>query len=353
MDKILARDMHRVVPCPGSFRLSIDCPKDTRMERESDKSVLAHWLMNQCILLNRLPESYLGTMQTIDLEMIEHVNGYLNHVRSLFLNLAFATCVENKLVTNEFEGTPDYLTYNSVNKTVKIVIFEYDFTIVYPFENWNLISYFWLWKSQNPHVPVTDVEFSIYQPRPQYLDNPVKEWKITASSLESDYFPKIVETLILVNSPNASVKTGFHCRHCSAMLYCQTNLEACTNVVDIASTPCANNPNNSELGKQFRMFQYAQDLLKMRIIVLQTIVESKIKKGEFIPGYAMMPSNQRRVWIGDKRDIFKLGVPCKESEPLSPRQAELVGMSKDIVDANTKMISKIKLTRVGYDKHQS
>lgn len=355
MSDVSASMMSRLVPCPGSFKLSLDMPDVQVSNQEAEKGTTAHWLAAKCMKLNMRPHFWLEKNpvndQIVDIEMIEHVNEYINYIKSSYKGMLLDLTIERKLVTDDFEGTSDYLSYNQVDKKVTIVDLKYGYGIVEVFENWQLISYFWLWWMNNKNLPVDFVDFIIYQPRPYHPDGTIRKWTVHVDSLKVDYFPRITETLVEIHMSGAmTAAAGIHCLYCPAMLYCQANLETCLNMVTVTSIPCVNEPDNWMLGKQLEMFQYAQEILKQRITILQTIAESRLKQGQVIPGYGMVQSSGHRSWKISDEKAKSLGIPYEKPKIVSPRQAEIAGVSKSVIAKNVVTKTKMKFVKVNVEQ---
>lgn len=342
--------MNRLVPCPGSLKLCSEFPEEPGDNQDADKGSTAHWVAADCMTSHRRPEFWLDKTpvnnQVVDVEMVEHVSNYKSMLLSLFESGIQSNCVEKRLEIEGFGGTPDYLFHDHTVRKVTVVDLKYGFGIVDVFENWQLISYLWLWWMNNRDLPVIDVEFVIYQPRPYHPDGAVRKWSVTLDNLVMNYFPRIVETLTNVRMSDALTTVGFHCRYCSAMLHCRVNLETCLNIIDVTGVNSAGILDNQTLGRQLAMFEYAQEILKQRVNVLKTVAESRLSSGENIPDYAMVPSGAHRSWKMSDKMAKILGVPHEKPKLMTPRQAELTGFPKSLVESNTVTKSKMKLTKV-------
>lgn len=341
--------MNRLVPCHGSFKLCTDFPETQVGNSDADKGTTAHWLAAKCMKLNMKPHFWLGKNpvndQIVDIEMIEHVSGYIDYIES-FKGISLIPTIETKLTVDGFEGTPDFLKYDVANKKVTILDLKYGFSVVEVFENWQLISYFWLWWMNNKKSLVDHVDFIIYQPRPYHPNGSLRKWSIDVDSLIDDYFFLIDETLVKIYAPKAITSAGIHCLYCSAMLYCRANLETCLNFITVTGFPNVDEPDNWMLGKQLEMFQYAQEILKQRVTILETIAETRLKQGEVIPGYGMVSSGGHRSWKISDEKAKSLGIPYEKPKIVSPRQAELAGVSKSLVKANVITKTKMKFVKV-------
>lgn len=346
--------MSRLVHCPASFRMCSTFTRKLKHNQEVDKSTTAHWLAAESIKLNLHPYFWLGKNpindQIVDTEMVGHVEGYTQYIVSNINHAEFVQVVKVKFEVNELAATVDFIHYNREDKKLTIVDLRYGFSIVDVFENWELISYFWLWWVKNPHLAVTSVDFIIYQPRPYHPDGPIRKWSVLVLDLIRDYVPKINETLRMIYRPQAKALAGLHCHYCPVMLYCKTNLETCLKIINVAMTPSVNKPTNWILSKQLDMFQYAQNILKQRVETLKTIAEVRIGKGEIIPGYGMMQSKGARVWKISYKKSIVIGIPYEKPKHMSPRQAELSGFSKALVTANTVSKSRMKFSKVNVEQ---
>ena len=340
--------MSRLIPCPGSFKMCFDYPDKCGDNEYSKEGILAHWVAADCLKNDQPPSKWLGQTPTndqmVDSDMVRYINGYIEYIKTIIpVELDFN--LEAKLETSEFSGTPDILKYDSASN-LTIVDLKYGFKIVNVYKNWQLIFYAWLWWKVYGRPRVENVKFIIYQPRPMHPDNAVKEWRIPFSKLEDIYFPKIEETLKNIYLPNALTTSGNHCHYCSAMLYCRTNLETCLNIVNSTGVVCADEIDNWTLGKQLEMFEYALGILKQRVSVLKTVGEVITKGGGVVPGYGMVERRGNRSWKISDRKAKIFGIPYKKAELVSPREAELSGIPKSLVDLNVTRKSTMKFSRL-------
>lgn len=343
--------MDRLVHCPGSWRLGLGISKEEIDNPEVNKGITAHWLAATILRgFNRISDLE-GTSpindQVIDAEMIGHVYMYVNYIKSYCKHGEIERKLDNKMLT----ATPNCLEYDKSKKKITIIELKYGFSFVDVFENWQLLSYFFSWFLNNVDSPVEAVEFVIIQPRSYHPDGGVRKWNIPVDRLLMKYYSTFVATLTNIHLKDTQTSSGVHCRYCPVLLSCRTNLEACLNVINVTGTQRIYEieSDNWTLSKHLEMFQNAQEILKQRVNVLQVMCESKLKKGEVIPGFKMLSSSGKRVWdIGSKK-ANEIGIPYEEPKRMSPRQAELAGYSREFIDDNTIMVPKLKLTRVNIE----
>lgn len=338
--------MNRIVRCPGSFKLCNDFPNEIDRDNSfADEGTTAHWIANDCLINNRQVDSWLGKRpvnnEIVDDEMVDNIENYLFYLELLSPQGGNS---EVRLKIDGFSGTPDYFVYDSYTKKLTIVDLKYGFKLVDVFQNWQLISYAYLWWINNSEVSIS-AEFHIYQPRGYHPDGVSRVQRVDNLELMA-YFSKLSDTFKIIHRLNAPTKAGIHCLYCSAMLNCTTNMEVCENIYRVSVSPCGVELSNSSIGNQLEIFEHTLEIIKQRVSVLKTVGQERVKRGGIIPQYGMMNTKGKRSWNIDNRKAKAIGIPFKKPELVSPRQAELAGVPKSLVDLNSVKKSGFKFVKV-------
>lgn len=341
--------MGRLVHCPGSFKLCSDYPEKSGNNQIANEGSTAHWLAAFCHTNDSDTEKQIGSAPVvedciIDVEMADNIEWYIGHLWSI--SGTGEGDLEVRLGIDGFSGTPDYIFYNHLNRKLTVVDLKYGFKSVEVHQNWQLISYAYLWCLNNIDLVVENVEFNIYQPRAYHHDGISRTWTIPFGELENYYFFKLKETLEYIHLPGSPTKSGSHCHYCSAMLNCKTNFDTCLNIVNISEAPCVGEIDNYGIGKQLELFEHAQMILRQRISVLKSVGEVRVKKGGVVPGYGIVGTRGNRKWNISKQKAKAFGIPFKEPELISPSEAEMVGVPKSLVSLNVQRKSGMKFAKV-------
>jgi len=345
--------MPRIVHCPGSVNLcrqfnelSTEISGDTR-----EQGILAHWLWQQKLtqgidLWQFLNQSPIND-QVVDREMIVHVSNYCGIVMKIGRGQ-----IEQKyeIVEGEFigfGGTPDFIFYNQESNMLTILDLKYGFIPVAALKNWQLLSYAWLFHNAFPELPINSIKLGIYQPRIQTKDGIYKIWEFPFQEV---YFQKIQESLRSCQSTISVTRAGEHCHYCPAMLQCDTNLRTCLKIVNLGNIQHGEEPTGEQLSAQLKLFRFASAILKKRLQVIESVTQVRLRKGESVPGYRLDFSNGKRYMdITDSR-AERIGWPKQPAKFMSPRQAEINGFPKNLIDKNTNLKMSTKLTEIDIDQ---
>lgn len=347
--------MPKIVNCPGSVNLCRQFPRLTEDDGEKARQgILAHWLSQQKLshginlwqFLDKTPVND----QIVDREMIVHVLDYCKIVKTIG-----AGYVEQRfeIVNGEFAGfggTPDFIFYDWFLCILVILDLKYGFIPVTAFRNWQLLSYAWLFHETFPELPIKFVKMGIYQPRNLTKEGVYKTWQVPFLEMESEYFPKIKQSLTDCQSSTSITRVGDHCHYCSAMLQCDSNLQTCLRIVNLGDMQYGQEPTGEQLGNQLKLFRFASKILKKRLQIVESISEHRLKIGEQLPGYCLKSvRGSRHISISDSR-AERIGWPKEPAKLMSPRQAEINGFPQGLIDKFTKTKTSVKLTEFDIQK---
>lgn len=340
--------MPRIVNCSGSVNL---CKKFPGL-REDDaevarKGTLAHWLAEKKLSEGFSPYQFHDQHpindQIVDHEMIVHVLNYCEIAKRTGIGQ-----VEQRyeIVSGEFSGfggTPDFIFYDTVLHILVTIDLKYGFIPVSPIKNWQLLSYVWLFHRTFPTLPIKSVSLEIYQPRAFTKEGIHKIWKVSFSEVTERYFPQIEDSLRSCQSEYSTTRAGDHCHYCPPMLQCDTNLQTCLKIVNLGNVQHGQEPTGEQLSSQLKLFRFANDILKKRLQIIESIVEHRLNSGESIPGYCLELSNgNRQIDVSDSR-LKRAGWPKQPGKFMTPRQAEINGFPEGLIDKFSKTKKSIKL----------
>lgn len=348
--------MPRIVNCPGSVNICKRFPQlSTDIGEESKKGILAYWLFEQISLHKIDPWKYLNKTpindQIIDSEMINHINNFYKIIK-----IFGAGKIKQRLEILKgefigFGGTPCFIFYNKSLCKLIIIDLKYGFLPVSVFENWQLLSYGWIFCKTNPDLLIKSIEFGIYQPRMPTKDGIYKIWKISFSDIQKyEYFSKIQKTLRFYQSEYSIIRTGYHCHNCHAILQCDNNLQTCLKIVNLGSMQYGEEPTGEQLSSQLKLFQFAMKILKKRLQVIESVTQVRLESGKSVPGYHLEVSKGNRYWDVSPKRAKRIGIPEQISKLMTPRQAELEGFPANLIDKYTKIKTSFKLAETDIDQ---
>lgn len=363
-------EMNRIVNCPGSVQLCKEFPKQLNNCNQSvNQSALVHWLIEQKIVNGLDFWRFLGKSpindQIVDREMIGHVSDYYKLIEKIVSeeidlgDFAGSGGVPDSKISQRYKietgnfagfgGAPDFLHYNERTEELTIINLKYGFLPVTPYNNYQLLTYAWLFHKIHDNILIQSVVLGIYQPRIPNKQGIYKVWKLSLEDIISYYVPNIERALRDSQLKTSITRPGDHCHYCDAMLQCNSNLETCLRIVNLGGVQHGANPTNQQLGSQLKLFKFASKTLTQRLKIVEAAVEYKLEKGEPVEGYHLKSYNGNRYWdISDERARL-VGIPTT-SKLMNPRQAEQSGFPQVLVDKYAKPTRMVRLTEINIDQ---
>ena len=341
---------HVWMNCPGSVKMLEFFPEGEESEA-SRMGTLAHELAAKMIDAQARASDH--TPETDDEEMIEAAEMYADHVRKLTLETnvfgGFFFGLEKPVtmynIHPEMYGTPDFFVVDTKNKVMHIVDFKYGRVPVEVFENFQLISYAaGVFDSLERHTPFLSesnqdfaVKFHIVQPRAFHRDGPIRTWATTLGALQCKYFGGLRAAALHAFESDASVYSGSHCHYCPARHGCEAALKATSTLYEAAADAVPLDLSTAALATQLAIVLRAHSHLGAIKDALEQQVESLIKAGQFVPGFAAVPSVGREAWKADLSEVFALGdmlgVELRKPGAVTPKQAKKLGIDEAVIMA--------------------
>lgn len=173
---------------------------------------------------------------------------------------------------------------------------------------------------------------SIYQPRAIHPEGDYRSVEYTEAELMEKINTLWSEAVVTVTAQQAT--PGEQCMYCSAANGCM----ALTKTVYAMWKPLTDRlfvqPSPQQLSDELEMISRLSDLLKARKTAVETEASVRLKQGEFISGWAIMPTtgNRKFKFPADVIEAFTGVSPIVESV-CTPAELERRGASKVIVDA--------------------
>jgi len=119
---------------------------------------------------------------------------------------------------------------------------------------------------------------------------------------------------------------------------------------DIDKMQAWREPSCEQLASQLKLLTSAFEILKRRLLVLESEVQVRLESGQYVPGYTLEFSDGNRYWNISLDRAMRIGVPKKVSSLMTPRQAEINGFPKELIDRYTEIKTSVKLTEVDIDQ---
>lgn len=233
-------------------------------------------------------------------------------------------------------GTPDCSAYHSAGNTLYLWDFKYGHRYVDVYECWQLLNYAIL--LTDGLRDTTNIVMRIVQPR-CFSAAPVREWSITVGELRP-YRNKLEMAFDEALSDNPTIKSGSHCRDCTARHACKAAHRAAEAAID-----CAYNLvdgirelDNEALGTALSILNRASDAIDLMKSGLEQDVLTRIKQGKQVPGWEAKQGKGRTIWNRPAAEIIQLGKMFdielkKPDEAITPNQAAKKGIDAAVITA--------------------
>jgi hypothetical protein len=311
----------RVINCPGSVAMVQKMPPQPS-NKYADEGTLLHNVIADIIMSDKAPWQYLGAKyqdQVLTQELIDNK-----------LKVALAALDENdpnKEMQIEAEtrvGFGDLLpgVFGSTDLIGRIgnraVVLDWKFgdgVAVEAEENEQLMFYaaaaMRTEGSKWAFDGATEIECIIVQPPA------IKRWVTTPKRI-ADFEAQLMRAVKEAEHPNAMIRTGDHCRWCTAKPICPQMTGAADRALQVAIKSLDANMIGSYLANA--------DILEDWIKDLRALAHQMLDSGAPVPGYKLVQKRATRQWVDDKKAadaLTEMGlVAYKEPEVLSPAQAE-------------------------------
>lgn len=348
---------HLWVPCSlagnvlasGNYHTAVT--DGAEMSDSRREGICAAWAAETAI---NQPEAALVGLEhpngwRVDREMAHHIRAYLDYCRQwgdvikaeVPVDL-FGGIIRGRVdATNTFGGV-------SASNTIRIFDLKYGWRIVEARQNWAMLCY---GLAEAVDSPGADIELHIYQPRPHHPDGPARVWRIAAAEV-----PAWSEWLYAVASEardNPRATPGDHCGMCPAQAGCVAHAKMSYALFADQAERRQHNHTAAEIAAEMRFLDMAADVLKARQKAIYAEAAARLRRGEYLPGVAMVPTTGHREWIAE-RDVIELatGRSLMKEEKKSPAEMEKEGVRPDVINMLSKKPSRGMKVTLDVEKYR-
>ncbi|MCH9712708.1 MAG: DUF2800 domain-containing protein [Proteobacteria bacterium] len=254
--------------------------------------------------------------------------------------------VEKRLIMPDINehsfGTTDAFLYD--NRDAHLFVWDYKFghLPVEAFENWQTINYIngivkLLPNIKNWDPAAVTIHIRIVQPRAFHRGGIVREWVTTLADL-IPRFQTLHDNAAIALGPNATIRTGKHCRDCQARHACPALLDSGLGFLETAMQPVPVELDPQSLGVQLAIIQKAIERLGYLETGYKEQTKAVIKNGSIVPNYIMENSVGRLAWTKPASEVIALGSALgvelkKPDDVVTPTQAKKLGIDDAVINA--------------------
>lgn len=336
--------------CPGSVEMQERYPEieDSPKAREG---TAAHHYATETILGRPVALGALAPNgEPINQEMIDCAQEWIRDVTDTYgANCNAALRVEHRvtmaIVHAQCWGTPDAYMIDMAARKIWLWDYKYGHRFVDAFRNWQLLLYL-IGILEKEGVPVEEWHLwtfaaTISQPR-QYSSKP-QEWYGGGKFLV-EILPHLQRAAIAATMPNAILKTGEHCLHCSAVTRCAAMTIAKGAALDVALWAQPHDPTPHQVSLELRIIERAESMLKARKMGLEELGLHMMRQGLDLPLHKGEHSRGRETWTVDTATVITTGQVFgvdlrKPDAPLTPKQAVKAGLPEQAAKAMSEIPS--------------
>lgn len=298
----------------------------------------------------------------VSLEMADAVQVYVDHCASLMCELdtygspllSVERHVQIPSVNEKCNGTLDFGLYAPHKRVLHVVDFKGGHRYVDEYECLQLICYasglLDFYKIDGNLDQVTDVVLTIVQPRCYGGGGAVRSWSVKASELRP-YVNTLHTAAERIMAGDRTATTGTHCHYCPGKLHCEAFMRSAGNAVDVSETYSPFNLTDAQLASALDNVATAHARLGQAKDALEEQIKARLRAGVQVGSYALEPSYGRRRWTRPAAEIKMLGellgAELIREEPITPNQAEKLGVDSSIINAySTRSQNGSKLTKL-------
>jgi hypothetical protein len=274
----------------------------------------------------------------ITAEMADHVDTYINHIRSRALptqHIEFP--VRFNLTTGiDVVGTSDAVGYDG--ETLYVDDLKFGYRLVDAQDNWQLLAYaMGAVITLHPDPLPERVIMSIVQPRPYHPKGTVRSWELPYAAL-NEKFNQLVAAAQRALEPNAVAQTGEHCGYCAAFLECPAARNAGYNAVDVACWGSNEKVTPESISTELTVLKRVKAVIDARFAAFEAEAKERIRAGAVVPGWGVERSFGHTKWLDTATpDMLEMmtGKVLTEKKLITPAAAKRAGVDEAVLKTFT------------------
>lgn len=273
----------RVINCPGSVALTAKMPPQAYSKYAAEGTMLHNVIA--AIIDGKIPQSITEELHDTKimpaLALLDEVDPNKDMELAVEVRVDFGDFIPGVF------GSVDVL--GKIGKRAVIIDWKFgDGVIVEAEENMQLMFYAAAARRSQPWAfeGVTEVELVIIQP-PM-----IKRWVTTRARI-SRFEDQLFDAVQQAVKPDAALKSGEHCRWCTAKPVCPILTGAVDRAVKVQFDALDK--------QQISIYLQQADLLDSWIAGLRELAQRALDNGQVIPGYKLVAKRGTRKWLDEDK----------------------------------------------------
>lgn len=335
MIRIRCSNLARVMACSGS--IAFDLPKEESGEPAREGTAAGEWM--QFTIEGKTPGTHASNGYAFDADM----DFYTRPLALEILAVSRGTVKCEQPIDWQtrsgviIQGKPDadYILTTGAEEILCIDDLKYGWSLVEVKPNWQLLGYA-IGSMIKHNRGFHKIRLRIFQPRPHHEDGPLREWILTYDEL-LHYKEMIEAKATAIANGDKTLTTSEKCRYCPAAAEaCPALNKAAHRGLEVTHSFVQDNITDAELAFQLGVFNRAAELIKIKKDSIEQLAISRLASGHLINGWTTTKSYGDRTWKkGVSPDVIQMMSGCEitKREMLSPAQAEIAGVPKELVNS--------------------
>jgi hypothetical protein len=277
----------------------------------AEEGNVAHNLGETCLTSGRAPEEFVGDVvndEVITEDMAYHVAAYVDHCRKFMVD-GWDWWIERQVSLaslnppEEMFGTADFFAYHAAMQRLKVTDLKYGQGVVVEVVDNVQTMYYALGAAlELAHLPITDVELTIVQPRVSHPDGIVRTI--------------IISYLELIEFAGRLLAAARRTQHEHAMTVAQMDF-----AIEESTPPTLATIPIETLAEWLPKF----DILEAWMKAGRQRIKDALLRGEDVPGWKLVATRASRKWSDPTEAQQLLGeTGLTESDIYEPRQLKSV-----------------------------
>lgn len=316
-----ASSASRWMTCPGSFRVAKAVTDPAGSSRWAAQGTVAHTVGEHLLTHGGPIDQFLG--QTlyhdghailVDQEMVEAVEIYLNTVQPIVAEADVWAAEQNVNLSSywypaptpvDLFGTCDLLAYSRRRRRLTIVDYKNGAGVyVSHLDNLQMLYYaaggLAALQAWDPKADPLEVEMIIVQPRVPGREA-VRSYVLPVIDIllwvETELKPAVAAT----QQDDAKLIMGDHCRWCPGRVICPALQAAKLRATQRAFSPIADDTLTDATPAELSDYLDDAERLEVWIQGVRELAQQRIEDGTPVPGWGLVPTRPRRVWIDESQ----------------------------------------------------